>query len=530
MENLKAWLKQLAGAWRQLGLNQKVSVLAASTLLLAGISGVAFWSNRVDYALLYGKLDEAEAGRVASALDELKIAYQAGSGSIRVPADKVHHARMQLAAKGIPRGEGVGFEIFDKANFGISDFVQRANYVRAVQGELARTISQLDGVDTARVMLVVPENRLLVDAQKHPTASVFVRTKSAGALANSSVSAIRFLVANAVEGLSANHVTVVDNKGNVLSANSDSDSLGSLTASQLSARREVESYLGKKAEGMLEAVLGPGQAVVRVAAEINFETITRVEEKFDPDGQVARSTTVNDENMDATTLSSRGGVPGIASNSADTNTVAESSPSNNSKTRKKVTNNEYEINRTTSNILQTAGGVKRVSAAVFVAAKMEGTGTDRKAAPRTPEELQRLTRIVQSALGIQNDQNNQGGQRKDEITLEEIPFNDQFATEMTATLVEQDKKQFWWDIAMKGAQPALALVVLLIFFRALKKTSSEGLPVEPEVDPMEAVREARRRNAVPAAVTPEVLNRLIRENPDNMTEALRNWMARSESR
>ena len=147
-------------------------------MLTAGLVAAAIWSSHADYGLLYGGLSDTEAAKVVAALDEAKVAYKAGSGgAIMVPTDKVYAMRMQLASKGIPQGDGVGFEIFDKPNFGISDFVQRANYLRAVQGELSRTISQLDEVKAARVMIVLPENRLLLDKDKFPTASVFVRVR-----------------------------------------------------------------------------------------------------------------------------------------------------------------------------------------------------------------------------------------------------------------------------------------------------------------------------------------------------------------
>src|SRR5580658_5431580 len=170
-KNLSQTARQLAAIWQQLGLNQRISVVMSTVIVLAGLGAVAFWSSRVDYSLLYGKLDESEASKVIAALDEAKVPYEIsrGGGAIMVPSDKVYPMRMQLAGKGIPKGDGVGFEIFDKANFGISDFVQRANYTRAVQGELARTIGQLDQVDSARVMIVMPENRLLSDAQRKPT-------------------------------------------------------------------------------------------------------------------------------------------------------------------------------------------------------------------------------------------------------------------------------------------------------------------------------------------------------------------------
>src|SRR5438876_8801698 len=171
--------RQLLGIWKQLGLNQRISVVLATTVVGVALFSLAFWSSRVDYALLYGKLDDAEAAKVIAVLDETKVPHKVGQagGAIYVPRDQVHLMRMQLASKGIPRGDGVGFEIFDKANFGISDFVQRANYVRAIQGELARTIGQLDEVEAARVMIVLPENRLLLDKDKYATASVFVRVR-----------------------------------------------------------------------------------------------------------------------------------------------------------------------------------------------------------------------------------------------------------------------------------------------------------------------------------------------------------------
>ena len=513
--------QQLLGIWRQLGLNQRISVVMATAMVVLGLTGLAYWSSRGDYSLLYGKLDDSEASKVVAALDEAKIPYRVrGSGNILVPADKVYQVRMQMAGKGIPQGEGVGFEIFDKANFGISDFVQRANYTRAVQGELARTISQLDQVESARVMIVMPENRLLNDSQRKPTASVFVRVKGNGQLPPSAVNSIRFLVANSVEGLQANNVSVVDNLGNVLSENDENDSVAGLSNNQLTARRNFEQYLSKKAEGMLQAVLGPGQAVVRVSADLNWDTITRTEEKFDPDGQVARTTTENDENMDSSTTA-QGGVAGTAGATPEeggTNAPA-APPVNSSRTRKKVTNNSFEINKSTSNILQAAGGIKRLSVAVFVAQQMDGTGADRKVKPRTPEELQKLRRIVESALGVQE---NGDASRKDDIELDEMPFSDQFATEMTQQLDKQEKRQYWTDLGMKLIYPTLALGVVFLFWRTLKGVKTDEGPLGGT-----AGNGYSKAGNGSSAVTVDVLNQLIRENPANMSQAVRSWMNRN---
>jgi flagellar M-ring protein FliF len=218
---MKSLMQQLLGLWRQLGLNQRITIAVAASVVLGGMIALVAWSHRPQMQLLYGRLADKDISEISAMLQEQSIKYEIGSGgsSIYVPSDQVHKIRMDLAAKGVPAGDGVGFEIFDKSNFGISDFVQRTNYTRALQGELSRTISQLHGVKSARVMIVLPENRLLFsDAKSKPTASVFVDA-GMGALGQEAVNSIRFLVANSVEVLQVDDVAVIDSGGNVLTAN-----------------------------------------------------------------------------------------------------------------------------------------------------------------------------------------------------------------------------------------------------------------------------------------------------------------------
>jgi len=514
MNGLTQLGSQLQNIWKQLGPGQRLTLIVTALAVVVGLSALVMWSSRPDYALLYGKLDDAESAKVVAALNEAGVPYQMGrsGGSISVPSDKVHQMRMQLASKGIPRGEGVGFEIFDKPNFGISDFVQRANYLRAVQGELARSISQVDSIDSARVMIVMPENRLLVDNTKKPTASVFVRVRGNAPLPVQNVNAIRFLVANAVEGLTANNVSVVDNLGNMLSENVENDSVAGLSATQLSSRQNMEKYLAKKAEEMLNKVLGVGQSVVRVSADINFDSLSRVEEKYDPEAQIPRTTTTTEDQTDSVTTSPNGGVAGIAANTgADTNNAA-AAPTNSNKTRKKVATTQFEINRTVSNIMQTPGSVKRISAAVFVASNVKMEGTNRVVSSRSPEEMQKIKRVVQGALGIQEGPD---ASRPDQITIEEIPFNDEPAMEITKQLDQQQKKDFWWQMGSTAVYPLLGIGVLFVFWRTFKST------------PVESISTGGTRALRPGdsdAVTVDVLNQLIRENPHNMTQAIRSWM------
>jgi flagellar M-ring protein FliF len=540
-KNLQQIFQQLSSIWKELGFNQRVSIVVAGLAVIAGLIGVVAWTSRVEYAVLFGKIEEAEAAKVISSLDDAKVPYKInrGSGTISVPADKVHQMRMQLAAKGIPSGGRTGFSLFDKPNFGISDFAQRVNFSRAVQGELANTIQQVDGVESANVILVMPENRLLVDNLRRPSASVFVKLRGNVPLSPAQVNAIRFLVANAVEGLTPASVSITDNLGNLLTDATDGDPISGATATQLKARKEYEQYLTRKAQEMLETVLGRGQSVVRVSVELDSSTLQRTETKYDPEGQVLRTATITDENTESTTAAgSSGGAPGTSSNSnLDTNTVASaaSQPVNRNNNKKKVSQNQFEINQTVTSMNQAPGTIRRISAAVFVAQRMTDQGTNRVAQPRTPEEMQKIRRIVQSALGIQEN----AELRKDELNIEETSFNDESQRQLVQQLEKTEQRKFWTELGQNAVFPLLGLAVLGAFWRFFQKTPVEeisiGVPVGPGGQAYGAMGSGLKfpkpvdsKPDDPYIITPEILNQLVRENPANMTQALRTWMTRSE--
>ncbi len=528
MNNVAKLGAQLREIWKQLGVTQRITVASATVLLASGLLGIAWWSSRTPYSLLYGRLSAAEAGKVIAALDAAKVPYEIGVGgsSILVPQDKVYSLRMQLASQGIPNSDGVGFEIFDKPNFGISDFVQRADYIRAMDGELAHTISQIDAVESARVMIVMPENRLLLDQNKQPTASVFVHVRGGTALDPQTVNAIRFLVANSVEGLKPNHVTVVDNLGNVLSANEGNDSLAGLSNSQLAAQRAVEQCLTQKAQGMLDKVLGPGRAVVRVSAELNFDTLTRTSENYDPDGQVVSLQTKNDDTT-RTSSTTPNVAAGISANtSASSNSTGTAgAPATTTQNERTTSTIQYQISKTTSNLVHSAGGIKRLTAAVTVAEQTKGSGADRQFIKRTPAELQQLSSMVSGAIGLDP-------ARGDTLTLEEMPFNDQYATQVTHELEQQQKEDFWWTLVRNLIYPALGLIAFIVLFRLFKRTPVEEIPTGLPVSRGGGGKLNGNGNGhgawvpepQPGVVTVDVLNRLIKENPVNMTQAIRDWM------
>jgi flagellar M-ring protein FliF len=516
---MKAFAQSLLSLWKQLGLNQRVSLALAAAVVVAGFVALIFWSRRPDYQLLYGRLGEKDAAAIISQLETQNIPHQiaAGGGAVYVPSDQVYHLRMELAAKGLPSGDGVGFEIFDKGQFGLSDFVQRTNYMRALQGELSRTISELHGVRSARVMIVQPENRLLlVDQGIKPTASVFVEL-AGNRLETEAVNAIRNLVANSVQGLQPDQVAVVDNQGRVLSEDLKQDPALGNAASQMRYRQQIEDYFSKKVETMLAQVIGPGNAVVRVSAEIETDSTTLTEEKYDPEGQVVRTQTITEDTTN-TTESKTGGVVGVSANVPDKNTANETAkPTSTNEQSRKNRTTTYEINRTTTNTVRTPGSVKTLTAAVFIAQRTPGA--DGQAVKRTAEELNSLRQLVINALGVHA----AAGQSLDAIvSLQEMPFQIPSVSAQVAQIQKETRVATWLETASRYVAVAIGLVVLALFWKMVGRQKPETVPVE-----MLTEQPSNGQRGMPAqgAITPELLNELIRQKPANIGVALRDWAA-----
>lgn len=523
---MRKFLESLLELWKQLGLNQRVSLVVAAIAVVGGMIGVVLWSQRPDYQLLYARLSEKDAASIIGQLQTQNIPHvvTAGGTAVQVPADQVYKLRMDLASKGLPSGDGVGFEIFDKGQFGLSDFVQRTNYLRAVQGELARTIMQLEGVRAARVMIVQPENRLLLtDQGVKSTASVFVDV-GGKRLDADQVNAVRHLVANAVQGLLPDQVAVVDNRGRVLSEELKQDPTLGTASSQIRYRQQVEDYFSRKVETMLSAVIGPGNAVVRVSAEIDTEAISVVEERFDPESQVVRSQTITEDTSSSAESRSAGGVVGVSANVPEKNPGTESArPVSNTEQSRKNRTTTYEINRTTLNTTRNPGGIKNLTAAVFISprsAPVNADGTPGEPQRRSAEELNALRQLVVNALGLKL----APGQSPDAlVSLQETPFEtvEQLPAQIAA-IEKENRWQGWIEAASRWFAVALAGAVLLVFWRLLRRQKPEPVPIEVlSLSPEAANRSLPSSNGI----TPDLLNELIRQKPDNIGVALRDWVS-----
>ncbi len=493
---------------------------------MVAMAALLLWSARPNFQLLYGRLESKDMSEIVRLIEEQAIPYeiQGGGSSVYVPQDKVYALRMQLASQGIPSGGGVGFEIFDKSNFGISDFVQRTNYIRAVQGELSRTISQLSGIRSARVMVVVPENKLLSEASRRiPTASVFIDTGGV-TLGQEAVNSIRFLVSNAVEGLDLNEVAVVDNNGNVLSEQLKHDDSLSQASSQISFRQSLETYYVNKIESMLSKIVGSGNIVARVAVDIETEASTFLEEKFDPNGQVVRSQTITENSTTSQEASSGQGAGIQANNPGDEDGVGAGVPTSSTEETRKNKNIAYEINHSITEVVRTPGTLKRLSAAVFVATKMETKeGAEPQAQPRSEEELVTLRNMVANTLGISMEE------APSLITIEEVPFPKVEVPEETGLI--NDSLMKWVDLSKNFAAVAIAIVMFIVFLRMVKNH-------KPKINDFEIMDQGPTNannmggstgtalNVTPNP-TPELLNELIQQKPENVSTALKNWVSNS---
>ncbi|MEX0322922.1 MAG: flagellar basal-body MS-ring/collar protein FliF [Puniceicoccaceae bacterium] len=506
--------------WTQLGPNQRVSILFSVFVVVAGMIGLFTWAQRPDMRLLYGSVSPKDASAIIANLDAQDIPYEMrnGGSAIYVPADMVYQARMDAASQGLVQGDAVGFEIFDKSSFGISDFVQRTNFIRAVQGELSRTIQHLNGVRSARVMVVMPDNKLLlVNKDVETTASVFVDVGGSG-LGPNAVRSIQSLVANAVEGLRVDNVAVVDNQGNVLSRKADEEGLLGASTGIVEYRQRLEKYFSEKVESMLEPVVGHGNAVVRVSADIDSTQVSRMQEDFDEDGAVLRSSTSREE---ITTTVEGGG--GVASLVVEEDKEGRSG-SPESRTEEEFLDKEqsFEIDRVVTNTVEAPGKIRRLTASVFIAAKVQQS-EDPAAQPivqnRTPEELELLKSMVSNALGIPADDPAAGA-----VVIQELVFESTQVTEIPQIQASPFSVENLLPLGEKVIGGLIAMVLFLVFLNLLKKSNRDT----DLFNQMNQARGASRASVSASStemVTPELLNELIRQKPENAGASLRNWLS-----
>jgi flagellar M-ring protein FliF len=318
-----------------------------------------------------------------------------------------------------------------------------------------------------------------------------------------------------VQGLQLDEVAVVDQRGQVLSAEMKSDPLLGSATSLIRHRQQVEEYLSRKVEGMLEPVLGVGKAIVRVSAEIDFQAVTSTEERYDPDSAVVRSE-VQTEDDSNTSEGRNGGLAGVSGNTPDAPEAAGGAPTIVNAQNRKNRTVSYEINRIVSNTTSNPGHIISLSAAVFVATR-PATADGAPAAPRTVEELEKLRQIVVNTLGLKST----GTQNVAElISVQEMPFPTQEIDAGMVALQQETRIQSWVEVGVRYGAIGIALLTLVIFLRMLRRQRPEPLPVEMMFAQADGTASGAKGSS---ALTPELLNELIRQKPANVGLALRDW-------
>ncbi len=479
MNELLKILKQFGLAFSKMSPAQKMSIGLVFFSSIIVVIAMVLWLSQPDFTVLYANLDLSDASAIKQKLDEMNIPVKIKGNVILVPNKYVYEARLMLASEGLPQGGTVGYEIFDKTSaLSSTTYLQQINYKRALEGELAKSIETIKGIRKARVHLVLPKKELFSEEQSPASASVVLDGGSS--LTKRQLQGIVHLLASSVEGLSPENVTVVDTYGNLLYGGMDSAT--GLSDAQLDIVHRVEKYLENKASTMLAGILGPGKALVRVNAELDFTQIEKTEEKYDPESLVPRSEE-----------SSKELIP-----SADGQGTKEHS----------ITN--YEMSKTVAHIIESTGNIKRLAVAVVIDGKYEEKNGKKEYVPRSDEEKEKLKQLVAQAVGLDP-------KRGDTITINEIPF-DKSAQQQEKQEISKEQMISMGIVVGKYVGAIVLVLIGLVMIQNTIKTISSSLPKPPPEAEQRPVRRVRE---------PDV-SELIGDNYDLAADMIRDYLEGEE--
>ncbi|MBN1670907.1 MAG: flagellar M-ring protein FliF [Kiritimatiellae bacterium] len=507
---VRVLLLQVREIWKRIGVNQKISLALALAACIAVVAGLLYWGTRPEYRLLYAGLALKDAAAIREKLEEERVSVQLkDSGrSLYVPASDVYRARLLLASEGLPKDTAAGFELFEQPKFGLTDFAQKVNYQRALQGELERTIASMRNIEAARITLVLPKEKLFASREeKTASASIMLTVTGGSTIPARQVNSIKHMVASAVPGLAASSVTVVDQEGRLLSAPSEPTEDDTLPADdQLAAQHKIEAELAGKAQEMLDRALGPERSIVRVSAEVDFSRVEKRLENYDSEGRVPRIERITTEKTSRPASSLEGAatvtrnVPVLQPNAATTEQAMSTSKKENIQT-------EYLVPGDVQRVLETGARIKRLSVSVCVA---------RDAEARNAAALKEIEDLVASAVGCVN---NAPLGRSDTITVKEMDFPE--APGLRAAP--------WWaelpiSLESLGRGILVALLLLVVFVIARRMIAGAGVQGTDVGIPIQALGAgARAAGAIDAGAAPDGTR--LQEHKDldlNIVEVMEN--------
>lgn len=415
MDEITRQLVKLRKGWQKLASGPRWAIGISSALLAVAVIAILLANAEPTMAVLFSNVSEDDELRIAERLSTMGVPQRVDeeTNTILIPRERVHEVRLLLAAEGLPSGPGVGFEVFDQQRFGESEFSEQVKYHRALEGELGRTISHLAGVRRARVHLVLPKRSLFVNGDGGGSASVVLHLRPGWKVREEQAKGIVHLVASSVRGLAPERVTLVDGEGRKLGGGAE-DSDGALASESLGFRRKVEQSKERAVQQLLDATMGAGRSLVRVAADVDFTREERTEETYNPEAIAPRSFQITEEGPGANRGAvAAGGVPGAPSNlpggQAPENGGLGGGNSKRSETR------NFEVSKVLRRSVEPVGQVTGLQVAVIVDGTWTGEGDQRTFEPLPKEELDKIRGLIASAAGIDEE-------RGDRVTIESVPF------------------------------------------------------------------------------------------------------------
>ncbi len=521
--------------------NRKMGFVALAVLAVAILTVSIIWGTAPDYQYLFTDLNDTDASMIVQKLKESNTPYKLTKGgtAVMVPEQHVYETRLTLAAQGLPKGGvGQGFSLFDETSFSTSEFVQKINYQRALQNELANTIMSLEEVDFARVHIVLPKESVFIEDEQPAKASIVVKPKPGSRLSNSQVQGIVYLAAKSIRGLESENISIVDIKGRVLFEGRDEESAASFASNHLEVKHNIEHMLESRAQEMLEKIAGPGAAIVKVSADVNMDMVKSVQDNYDPEIQIIRSEEL--KGSFSGTGDETGGVPGTQSNLPTARGGAIEIPQNANSGNSSVVRN-YEIARSQTEIIQSPGDIKRLTISVVVDGTYE-TAADgnRSFVPRSDDELKRIEDAVKYAVGYSAD-------REDIISVSSMPFAQEDA-DLLAMAEKAKRNEFITSLIKPLVTLLTVLLILLFVIRPMMKWMSgsvktvERVPQEqPEIEGEETAQiesedmaqieaAAAKSDEMKSAVMGQrkAIENIKESDVDSATAVIKSWLQEKE--
>ncbi len=430
--------------------------------------------QKESYQTLFAGLSTEDASVIVAKLKEMKVPYKLALGgtAVSVPRDKVHDVRLQLAGQNaLPGGGGVGFELFDKTNYGMTEFMQNINYKRPIQGELSRTINQMPEVRASRVHIAIPEKTLFTDREKEATASVFLKLRSGKSLSKEQVTGMVHLVSGSIEGLKPDNVTVVDSFGKILYKAGSSGTDMAMSGQQFELQKNVERTIEDSVQSMLNRFIPANKSIIRANVELNLRKVEKVEEEYDPNKRVPTNERKSREKNMNRSSGGASGVPGVASNvpnavgkgpAPQQGPETATSSFKGSESEREESQVTYEVSKTVKKIVEPYGDIKKMSVAIVLDGKYEKVkgqnGEELKYSPRSQKELADIKGIVARAVGIDEE-------RGDKIEVLNVPFETENLADDKGLLDAADRKEMIYSFSKYGFY---ALMLAAIFFFVVK--------------------------------------------------------------